>query len=157
MQSEPSVIPPTDNQPTVSSPEPPSRGKQWVGSGLLVLAVLIALSSYVAFHGTSNAPTAPAAIGVATIAPGAVSITSDGFSPSTISIKTGQAVVWTNDDTVNHTVITNDPLPTNSKEPVINSGQALSPTDAYSYVFDKAGTYGYHDNSSGFSGTVIVK
>jgi plastocyanin len=136
-----------------------SSNRRVVAGGLLVLIALIGITSYVAFrsvpgpfHGGSTTATAPAAA-----APAVVTITKSGFVPATISIKVGQAVAWTNTDSEPHFVTSNDPKPLDSTAPDPASQQPLNRYDSFSYVFSKAGSYGYHDNDSGLTGTVIVK
>jgi plastocyanin len=91
-------------------------------------------------------------------APVQVNITNNGFVPATISVKVGQAVTWLNSDTAPH-VVASDPYPTDNALAGFDSGQSLSVNDHYSFVFDKAGTYTYHDDLSPYTllGTVIVK
>jgi plastocyanin len=172
----PSVDPsmPTNDSPdrqagptVVYGPAPGSGGnnKFPVVTGLAVLAVLIAVSSYLAF-GTNSKTTAPgsnqvssasASIISATVPPAVVDITSTGFSPATISVKVGQAVDWTNTDTAPHFVTSDDPRPLTKTTPNPKSNSALDPTTSYDYIFSKAGTYTYHDElNPDFRGTVIV-
>jgi plastocyanin len=147
---------------------PPSQPKSFslinklfiVVLGFLVFLMLVAIISYVAFKpkttvkksssstSQNNAPNK--------IASAQVTISENGFSPATISVKLDQAVTWTNNDTTSHYVISDDPKPTDSSLPYLNS-QAISPTSNYSYVFNKQGTYTYHDTTNPkFKGTVIV-
>lgn len=64
-----------------------------------------------------------------------VTISNFAFDPATITIKAGQTVTWTNQDTVAHTVVADD----NSwKSPDINNGAS------FSHTFTTAGTYAYH-------------
>ena len=58
------------------------------------------------------------------------------FSPSTINIKAGDTVVWTNQDSVQHTV-------TSDSGSELNSG-FLSKGQPYSHTFNTPGTYNYH-------------
>lgn len=132
-----------------------------VSGGLLTLVVLIAITSYLAFRTNPNAATgnkasASTLLPVST-APAVVSITGAGFTPTTVSVKVNQAVVWTNSDSTPHFVTSDDPKPIGNA-PHPDSTQALNPNDSYSYVFTKAGTYTYHDSlSTGFTGTIVVK
>ncbi len=87
-----------------------------------------------------------------------ISITSNGFEPATVTIKKGQAVEWTNNDEAQHQ-IASDPHPTDDALPNLNDNIPLDSGDSFSYVFDKTGTYTYHDelNPLKFNGTVIVE
>jgi len=76
---------------------------------------------------------------------------SPGFNPSTITIVIGvnNTVVWTNDDSVPHTVTANDGS--------FSSGN-LNPGDSYSFTFTTPGTYSYHCSyHSWMKGTVKVE
>lgn len=78
----------------------------------------------------------------------AVKITATAFTPANVTIKTGDAVRWTNSDTKNHQV-------------VANNGAFASPTIApgksYTHVFNTAGTFRYHDAlHPSLTGKVVV-
>ena len=155
--------------PTVISGPVPDSGvksnKFPVVTGLAVLAVLIGVSSYLAFGTAPKAtissttqPLASAAIISATIPPAVVSITNSGFTPATISVKVGQAVDWTNTDTTPHFVTSDNPKPLTNTTPDPKSPQAIDPDSSYNYVFNKIGTYTYHDDlNPNFTGIVVVK
>jgi plastocyanin len=77
-----------------------------------------------------------------------VRITASGFAPASVTINTGDAVTWKNNDTKAHQV-------------VANNGAFASPTIAagktYTHVFGTAGTYRYHDAlHPSLTGKVIV-
>jgi len=85
-------------------------------------------------------------------APALVNITNNGFTPSSIYISNGQAISWTNQDQVAHTLTgDNSNLNTlNSKSITLNnSSQFITPGSTYSYVFNKPGNYSFvEDNNS---------
>jgi plastocyanin len=56
------------------------------------------------------------------------------FSPTTVTVKVGSTVTWTNLDEEPHTVFSDTGLFRSS---------ALDTKDSFSYKFDKAGTYRY--------------
>jgi YVTN family beta-propeller protein len=87
---------------------------------------------------------APAAAG-----PGAVTAVIASFAfPETLRIKAGQAVSWTNNDAVPHTVTADDGS--------WDSGDIAS-GKIFSQIFQKAGTFTYHcSNHPAMTGTVIV-
>jgi plastocyanin len=64
-----------------------------------------------------------------------ISITSTAFDPQTLNIKTGDTVIWTNNDTVAHTIVTDNQA--------LNSG-AIAPVATFTFVFKRVGTYSYH-------------
>jgi plastocyanin len=72
----------------------------------------------------------------ATTATKAVTITATAFKPANITIKTGDAVKWTNKDTTNHQVVSNTGA--------FVSG-TITPNHSYTHSFNTAGTYRYHD------------
>jgi plastocyanin len=79
----------------------------------------------------------------------AVSISASGFQPGSATIIEGDTVTWTNKDKVNHQV-------------VADRGQFVSailkPGQKYSFTFNAAGTYAYHDGlAPKLKGTIVVK
>jgi len=70
-----------------------------------------------------------------------VSIVDMAYEPGVLKIKTGDTVVWTNNDTTAHTVDSdhNDGQPAGP----LNSGTLL-PYETYSYTFDTARANKYH-------------
>ncbi|MEI9914277.1 MAG: cupredoxin domain-containing protein [Candidatus Saccharibacteria bacterium] len=138
---------------------------------LIVLLVLVAGSiTYLASRGSAatststiasaprSAPTSTAAIVNVSKAPVAqVSVTSTGFYPASIEVVRGQAVVWVNNDSKPHQ-IASDPYPSDNTLASLNSENSLLANDAYTYIFDKAGVYTYHDNlNPKLEGSVVVK
>lgn len=101
-------------------------------------------------NGTSatSAPggnTASATVTAVSIAVGASSPTNGQFfSPDAVDTTVGSMVTWTNDDTTLHTVTSgkvegNTPMP----DKVFDSS-FLKSKQTFSYVFEKAGEYGYY-------------
>ena len=76
-----------------------------------------------------------------------VTIKSLEYSPSSVTIKAGETVVWTNKDDRDHTVTAKD----------FTSG-TISVGDTYEHKFEKAGTYAYSCKyHPRMKGTVVVK
>ena len=73
-----------------------------------------------------------------------VTITSSGCTPSTVTVKAGTVVTWTNASGVDVRV-SSDPHPTHTDLPGLDSS-TLSNGDSYSFTFTKVGTWGYHDH-----------
>jgi plastocyanin len=65
-----------------------------------------------------------------------VLIKRSAFSPSTVTIKTGDSITWKNVDTQNHQVVSNNG---SFVSPILGPGKT------YSHRFNAAGTYRYHD------------
>ena len=80
--------------------------------------------------------------------PNSVSISGSAFVASSISVKEGTTVTWTNNDTDVHTVTADD----NS----FKSGDLIK-GGTYSHLFDKSGTFNYHcHHHLGMKGSVTV-
>jgi plastocyanin len=71
------------------------------------------------------------------IAPGAADPNNDlSFDPPQINVPTGSIVSWTNADSIQHTVT--------SDEQGLFDADPISPGDTFENVFDSAGEFGYH-------------
>jgi plastocyanin len=71
------------------------------------------------------------------IVPGAADLNNDqSFVPQFISMPIKSMVYWTNDDSIQHTV-------TSDEEGLFDSG-SISPSDTYDNTFDTPGEFGYH-------------
>lgn len=72
------------------------------------------------------------------------------FTNKTIKIKAGTTIIWTNEDTVGHTVTSDSGTELNSK--------LLAKGESYSHTFTTVGTYNYHcAPHPSMKGTVIVE
>ncbi len=77
-------------------------------------------------------------------------------SPASLEIKVGDSVIWTNKDATT-LEIASDPHPTHTTLPELHSA-GLPKDGTYTFVFSKAGTFGYHNHlNPTLKGTVIVK
>jgi plastocyanin len=83
------------------------------------------------------------------IAPGASNPNNDlSFDPPETSVSTGSTVSWTNEDSTEHTVT--------SDEGLFDAGP-ISPGDTFENTFDTSGEFGYHCEIHPFmTGVVIV-
>lgn len=93
---------------------------------------------------------------VAVISELIVNITSKGFEPKTLTIGVGATVTWINKSgsAVN---INSDPHPVHTAYPPLNLG-IVEDGKSVSLVFDKLGTYGYHNHlQPSQRGTIIVR
>ena len=79
-----------------------------------------------------------------------VEIKNYAFSPKSLTINAGDSIVWTNEDSVSHTV-------TSDSGDEIKSG-TLSKGQTYSNTFSEKGTFSYHCAfHSGMKGTIVVQ
>lgn len=143
-----------DNQEPHKNREAKSSNSH-VGLIIYIIVVILAVGivALVENHKTNSNPNT-----VSSIAAAKVSINASGFVPQAVTIQVGQAVTWTNNDQSNHQVAS-DPYPKDNTLSSLNSKTPILPGRTYSYVFNKAGTYYYHDNLNPYTlkGTVIVK
>jgi predicted secreted protein with PEFG-CTERM motif len=65
------------------------------------------------------------------------------FTPSILNISPGDTVTWTNNDNVDHAVVSGLPY-ANQIGTIFDSG-AIAPGKTYSFTFYNAGTYKYSD------------
>ena len=71
------------------------------------------------------------------------------FSPSSVTVKVGQTVKWTNNDNLTHTVTSDDGT-------TFSSGNVAAGA-SFSFTPNAAGSFSYHCNfHSGMTGTVTV-
>ena len=85
-----------------------------------------------------------------------VTLTSSGFSPSTMTIKKSEAIKWLN-QTDEVASINSDPHPTHEKSPFLNLGELVHGS-AVQTSFYNTGTFTYHNHyNPAQKGTVIVE
>jgi plastocyanin len=82
----------------------------------------------------SNSSSVDSGSNTGVVSDGKVSIADMSFSPSTITVKKGTTVTWTNNDSVTHNVTAGN----NG----FTSGN-LVPGKQFNFTFDKAGTFSY--------------
>ena len=86
-----------------------------------------------------------------------VTISAAGFSPASLAIKAGTTVTFLNNDTVPHWPASN-PHPTHTGLVGFDSKAGVAPGASYSYTFEAAGSFGFHDHlNPGMTGTVVVE
>jgi len=94
--------------------------------------------------------TAPTTV-AATIPSGATGMGTHAYDPDPLNVTVGSTVIWTNADSIAHTVTANDGS--------FNSGP-IQPGATYSHTFSAAGTFPYYCTIHGqvsMNGTVIVQ
>lgn len=86
-----------------------------------------------------------------------VSVTNKGFIPGTITVSKNTLITFTNKDSKQHRV-SSDPHPTHTNLKGFDS-PSLENGESYFFLFDKKGTFTYHDhlNPLKFHGTVVVQ
>lgn len=77
-----------------------------------------------------------------------VNIKNFSFNPSSLKVKTGTKVTWTNNDGVSHTI-------TSDSGTILNS-KTISPGESFSFTFADAGSVNYHCNIHPMMKGVIV-
>lgn len=105
---------------------------------------------------TASESASPQASPSATMTEKVITISSTGFSPKSITIKAGESITWTNNDSSNHTV-NSAPHPAHTDYPLLNLG-VIKNGESKSLAFPKAGTYKYHDHlNPSLFGSVTVE
>ncbi len=86
-----------------------------------------------------------------------VDYTATGFSPASVTVKKGETVKFVNKTTSPMSVASN-PHPTHTDYPGFDQFKSSQKGQAeYDFVFDKVGTWGYHNHAKpGDTGTVVV-
>lgn len=83
-------------------------------------------------------------------------LTSTGWTPATLTIKTGDTVTWINQSGTDATVNSN-PHPTHTDYPPLNLG-TFTNGSTLSLAFPQKGTYGYHNHlNPSEKGTILVE
>lgn len=97
-------------------------------------------------------PSASSAVNTETNQSSTISVTDQGFSPSTMTVATSTPVTWKNDTSGDRAIDMAD-----STKPGPHSPQ-LKPGASFTYAFTAAGTYKYVDvTRPDISGTITVK
>ncbi|OGG03912.1 hypothetical protein A2W14_05585 [Candidatus Gottesmanbacteria bacterium RBG_16_37_8] len=76
-----------------------------------------------------------------------VNYSDKGFTPQEVTIKLGSAVTWTNNSKKSMYVASND-HPSHDLYPQFDQLSAVGNSGQYSFVFDKVGSWGYHNHAS---------
>ena len=86
-----------------------------------------------------------------------ISMNANGFEPSTITIKKGSTVTFVNNDKKNHWPAS-APHPIHTDYPAFDPRQAIAASASWSFTFDQAGTWKFHDHlNPSFFGSVTVE
>ena len=134
--------------------------RRWV---MVSLVLILALGLVATACGGGSSTTTTAAGGVTTTSAGGATTTSAAggtggaqvtiqnfsFSPASVTVKVGDTVTWTNQDSTTHTVVAD-----NGEFKSGNLGNGAT----FSFTFSTAGTFAYHCSiHSTMKGTVVVQ
>jgi len=114
----------------------------------LILA-LVALAGVTVMVAGCTSPSNPSPGPVtSTASQNSVSIQNYAFSPSTLTIQKGANVTWKNDDSVQHTVVSDSSA---FSSPLLSTG------DTYTYQFNNSGSFSYHCSIHPYmKGTIVI-
>jgi plastocyanin len=126
----------------------------------LAVVALLLLASALLVLGCGSSTTGTTAGGQATTTAGPGTSSASGgaqvtlqnfaFSPTSVTVKVGDTVTWTNKDSTGHTVTADDG--TTFTSPTMATGAT------FSFTFTKAGTYAYHCSiHPSMTGTIVVQ
>lgn len=105
---------------------------------------------------TTSTTQQPNSTNEATIEQNVVTLTRNGFSPSTLTVKAGTKVTWIN-KSGSQAAVNSNPHPIHTSYSPLNLG-SFSDGSTLILTFDKAGTYGYHNHlNPSQSGTIIIQ
>lgn len=114
---------------------------------IVIVGALIYVFYSKGYSNTNTAPNNPTATTSTQVAPNNITIQNYSFSPSTLTVKKGTTVTWTNEDSVAHSIKSATFSSTN-----LNTG------DKFKYTFNNPGTYDYNCGiHPTMTGTVIVQ
>lgn len=83
--------------------------------------------------------------------------TASGFSPKTLTIKTGDTVVFKNNSGEDFWPASG-PHPTHTNYPEFDAKKAISSGGSYSFTFTRTGSWKYHNHlNPGSTGTITVQ
>jgi plastocyanin len=79
------------------------------------------------------------------IVPGSSTLTDTAFSPNPVQVSVGDTVIWTNDDTQPHTVVSGENAqPSGEFDSSPNFNPLLAPKQTFEHTFTQAGEYPYY-------------
>ena len=119
--------------------------KRWA---IVVIVVVLAVTGAVAWwlissrsRQDNNAASTPSVTDMTQASKVDVSIRDLSFTPAAIKIKKGTTVTWTNQDTVAHDVVGDDPV---NNSWFKTSAHTFTKDQTYSVTFNTVGTFTYH-------------
>jgi plastocyanin len=127
----------------------------YIAASLLAILSVVAISSSGNFNVFAQGADFPVSI-----VPGASTLTDKAYSPaSPQEVKVGQKVVWTNNDSVQHTITSGTTgSPDSGKEFDSGLTKLLSKGDTFEHTFAAAGEFPYYCQlHPQMSGKIVVK
>ena len=149
-----------EQTPIFMNPDSPKapRTPNWTLRILIILLLIVLGVGY--WFGPGKPIKQPAPTHIASIATLATPVTTITLQdsqalPATVQVKPHTTVTWVNQDKQPHQLAA---LTAQGSELAnFNTNLTLQPGDSYSFVFETAGTYTYHDkNGTNLSGTILV-
>ena len=114
----------------------------------VVLLIVSCMAAGCSSYQTSPVTTAPTTF---TAGGNTVAIKNFAFDPSSLTVKSGTVVTWTNQDGTPHTIVSD------TGSPVAFSSDPISSGVSYSFTFTQPGTYTYHCSiHPTMKGTIVV-
>lgn len=108
---------------------------------IIVIAAIAAVAYFATRPKTSNTTNPPRQTDQPVsgeTSPNAVTIQNMSFAPAAVTVKKGTAVTWTNQDSIQHNVLSDDGSVNGPSGPLLSKGEQ------YSFTFNTAGTFHYH-------------
>lgn len=106
--------------------------KNLIASLFLILIMAVFAGCFQQTWGSSTDATGPDGLGIKTD----VEIKDFKFNPETTTIPAGTTVIWINNDSTNHTVVS-------ASGNELDSG-IITPGGIFAHIFNDSGTYEYH-------------
>lgn len=128
----------TDGQS--SAPLPASSKKRpLIFAIAIVLVAALAATTFVLLHKSSPSKVSGTPVAISsTVAD--VAITASGYTPQNITVKQGQQVTFTNNDTTSRQLSADQTM-----LPGFSTVEPLDQGDTYTYIFENKGTFRYYD------------
>ena len=118
----------------------------------LTCLTLVIFTCITAGCSSSPAPASPTTTLAASGGGNTITIRNFIFDPPALTVKTGTAVTWVNNDSSPHTIASDE------GSPVAFSSDSLATTTSYTFTFTRSGTYTYHCSiHPSMKGTIIVE
>ncbi len=107
---------------------------------LAVLGLVVAISSSGSFSAFAQGSDVKVSI-----VPGGSTLADKAYSPNPVNVKVGQKVIWTNNDSVQHTITSGAPgSPDSGKEFDSGLTKLINKGESFEHTFTKAGTFPYY-------------